>query len=161
MIFSRDLLSPGKWTTDSRTGKQYLVIDLSGDFSHDRYRDLCERQGARLPEPRNEEENNFLDSLDTEMFVLGINDKEVEGHWVFDSDNSSVTWFNWAKYDGIPNGGTEDNCVYMVRNFHSSKTRHTKTSWSDYPCTSTWNYDGAEKQIVCERAIEGNRYISH
>ena len=121
-------------------------MNLDGSFSHDRCQDLCQNLGGKLPEPRNEIENNFLDSLDICNFVLGINDKEVEGQWVFDSDNTKVTWFDWEIYGGIPNGGTTQNCAFMHHN------------WADYKCESTSFYDVQKRQLVCERVgTQGNR----
>ena len=117
---------------------------------HDRYRHLCDDQGGKLPEPRNEKENDFLDSLNTEMFVLGINDKVVEGTWVFDSDNSKVRWTKWARYDSIPNEGRDGNCAFMTRNYRSQELLHTKDAWSDYPCADTF-YNNIPHQLVCER----------
>ena len=149
-IINPRLLPPGNWMTDTRTGKQYIVLDTV-NFTHAGDRKLCEQQGGRLPEPRDEDENNFLDSLNTEMFSLGMTDENVEGQWVWDSDGSKVTWFNWAKYDGIPNGGTTDNCAYMVRNTKSSRAGHTKKSWADKRCHYYDYYDKLSKQLVCER----------
>ena len=59
-----------------------------------------------MPEPRDEQENLFIDSLGSEMLMLGINDEAVEGTWVFDSDGSPVDWskpwIQWRDYPGIP-----------------------------------------------------------
>ena len=158
MVLSRDYLSSGNWTTDPSTGKQYLVMDLDGSLSHDRYRDLCAKQGGKLPEPRNEEENNFLVSLDLDMFVLGINDKKVEGRWVYDSDSSPLTWFYW--FNGTRNQfnyrwyeKTNLNCVMMVRTLPGSLVLST---WSIYRCESKM-FDVFSKQLVCERqGLQGN-----
>ena len=154
MVFSRNFLSSDNWRIDPNTGKQYL-IPHKGSFAHDVYRDLCKRHGAKLPEPHNEEENDFLDSLNTEMFVLGINDKEVVGQWRFDSDNSPVTWFNWAQKDGIPNRWPNANCAHMLRNVGDNNhwSGYSKKSWSNYICESVPFYDTKRKQLVCERDL--------
>ena len=129
-------------------------MDIYGSFSHDRYQDLCQNLGGKLPEPRNEKENKFLETLtthpleklDTSNFVLGINDKEVEGQWVFDSDNSQVTWFDWAENGGIPKDRTPYNCVFM------------NLDWRDYKCESSPIFDAQRKHLVCERfSTQGNR----
>ena len=124
-------------------------------LSHDFWQDLCKQQGGILPEPRDEAENDFLDSLDAQMFVLGINDKKVEGQWVFDSDNTSVEWVNWAQYGSVNNRNSEDNCVFMVRHsliFENENTNgHTPKSWSDYRCESRLKRDEEPKQLVCQK----------
>ena len=113
---------------------------------------LCLRIGGKLPEPRDEGENDFLASLDTDMFVLGINDKQVEGHWVFDSDGSQVTWFSWAQYaDTAPNDGPAGNCAYVIRELNDHHSGHTKKSWEDKRCGYYSFYDSYDKQLVCER----------
>ena len=70
------------WQLNVKTGKQYKVLDYAGDFTHDSYQQKCELEGGKLPEPRDQTDNNFLDSLDTDAFVLGIK-KQAEGQWVF------------------------------------------------------------------------------
>ena len=158
-IINPRLLPPGNWMTDNRTGKQYIVLDTV-NFTHAGDRKLCEQQGGRLPEPRDEDENNFLDSLNTEMFMLGMNDEDVEGQWVWDSDGSKVTWYNWAKYNGVPNGGSADNCAYMVRNLNTHIAGHTKKSWVDRGCHHISYYDKYPMDLVCERGGEkGNLLV--
>ena len=96
IISSCDPLSPDDiWKTDPMTGKQYLVKDLAVSLAQKRYR--------RLLEPRDEGENNFLDSLNTDNFGPGMNGKVVDGQWVWESDGSPVTWFHWAEYGWTPN----------------------------------------------------------
>ena len=69
--------SPGQWITDARTGKQYLVLDTD-DIKHDQVQQQCHIHGGFLPEPRDEKDNQFLDSLDTDTFLLGLTDSAVE-----------------------------------------------------------------------------------
>ena len=86
------------------------------------------------------------------MFILGMNDKEVEGQWVWDSDGSLVTWFNWVNYEENPNGGRRLNCAYMVRNTNSDNAGHTKKGWADMNCGHNSWYDSKNKHLVCEKA---------
>ena len=112
----------------------------------------CKNIGGHLPEPRNEQENLFLNSLGSEMFTLGINDEEVEGQWVFDSDGSPLTWFSWAKfrdYPDAPNGGRNQNCAMMRRNFDSQHVGHRDQDWGDFWCNS--KSQDQPKSLICEQ----------
>ena len=135
-------------------------MSISGKFKHDRMRDMCKQYGGKLSEPKNEGENNFLASLNTDKFVLGMNDKKVEGQWVWDSDGSKVTWFNWAKYGWMPNGGRSDNCAYMVRDFNNLLPLHQRKDWADMKCSSILAYDLSDKSLVCERSAPKGKHIT-
>ena len=113
-----------------------------------------------LPEPRTEAENNYLDSLGAEMFYLGINDKDTEGSWRFNSDSSIVTWQYWAEFDNRPedpNGGENENCAIMMRNTLRESTVTETSSWADVQCdgSSIWS----TMSLVCERAGK-YRYVT-
>ena len=49
-------------------------------------------------------------SITNAGFWLGINDKRSEGSWVYDTDETSVT-FSIPWYPGEPNGGRGQNCL--------------------------------------------------
>ena len=74
--------------TDARTGKQYIVLETS-TLNFDENIATCARYNAILPEPKTEEENNFLDSLDAETFPLGRK-------FIVNIDGQSLSLFPFA-----------------------------------------------------------------
>ena len=107
----------GGWVADPRTGKEYMVLEMSAStLNHDTNQEKCRKIEGHLPEPRDEQDNLFLDSLGAERFVLGINDNKVEGQWVFESDGSPVNWLSWANFQGRESWPrkTNGNCVSMT-----------------------------------------------
>ena len=130
-----------------------MVLDTD-DLVYDVIQQVCHNHGGFLPEPRDEAENTFLDSLGTEMFTLGMTDRDVEGQWVWDSDGSLVTWTKWVQYTGSkpsPNGGDVENCALMMRNFNSQADGHTSDSWGDYRCGSTSFWNSKPISLVCQK----------
>ena len=118
----------------------------------------CHNHGGFLPEPKNEIENQFLNSLDTEMFPLGMSDNKAEGQWIWASDGSPVTWTSWIEKwsiegDGEPDGGTEEGCAAMLRNHVAEFPGHRIDGWIDYPCdgVSRKNLVNASKSLICQR----------
>ena len=148
-IISKEIfqMSPVNWVTDTRTGKQYLVLDTD-HLVHDDLQQVCHNIGGFLPEPRDERENQFLDSLATDMFTLGMSDKLVEGEWVWDSDGSPVTWFRWI---GQPGGGTKENFALMVRKQFSDYAGYTSDGWLDYTTIANSRLRREPKSLICER----------
>ena len=141
------------WITDARTGKQYMVQDTD-DLVYDVNKQACQNLGGFLPEPRDEAENQFLDSLGSHSFMLGLNDKVTEGQWVWDSDGSPVTWKNfirWSDGDQEPNGGQPEYCVFMLRQYVSSRGGHRTDGWVDYDCKSYASIRAAPTSLVCQR----------
>ena len=128
---------------DPTTGKKYLVGEKQHNFLTSRIK--CSRYGGHLPEPRNEHENNFLDKLtpNSNKFFLGMTDAETEGDWVWRTDSTSVTWYNWKVWGddrgAEPNGGQEENCVVMLK----LTERGESSKWGDRPCSDT-------ATVVCE-----------
>ena len=146
-------MSTGNWVTDERTKKQYLVLETD-DLVYDDLQQVCHNHGGFLPEPRDEAENQFLDSLGTEMFTLGMTDRDVEGQWVWDSDGSPVTWktwVHWTDYGSIPNGGTGKNCALMLRHLQSEWRGHRTDGWADYSCTSDSALKTLPKSLICQK----------
>ena len=76
----------------------------------------CEKDGAELPVPRSDEENEYFATLgqkngQNRSIWLGINDLETEGVWV-DNDGKRISYQNW-RY-GEPNnvdGGEDAVCI--------------------------------------------------
>ena len=136
---------------DSRTGKQYVVIE-SGRKSFSESKTICTDLGGYLPEPRDNLENNFLDSLNSKTFYLGMTDSAVEGDWVWQTDSTQVTWKKWAdwtdpSFSDPPNGGTDENCAWMLKQFQKSLSGHSTKAWADRGCSEPID----EMTVVCEK----------
>ena len=119
-------------------------------------RQVCHNHGGFLPEPRDEGDNQFLDSLDADTFTLGMTDRDVEGQWVWESDGSPVTWFRWVKWNDqsknarAPNGGLAEQCAVMRRQVES-RTRVGPDGWEDYPCASRSYFRSQPTNLICQR----------
>ena len=146
-------MSTDNWITDKRTGKQYMVLNTH-DLVYDDLQQWCSEYGGFLPEPKDEQENQFLDSLDTDMFALGMTDRKEEGVFVWDSDGSPVTWTSWIKWTAThsePNGGPDSNCVIMARGMYSENVGHRTDGWVDYNCNSYPYYKSQPKSLICQK----------
>jgi len=149
-----DVVSQSKWVTDATTGKQYTVLETS-TLDFDENTQTCASYNAILPEPRTEEENNFLDSLNAQTFPLGLTDKEEEGVWRWDSDGALVNWQYWANfrtYGPDPNGGTNENCVVMVKYVLENDILTSSASWVDIKCHNITSSAITKKNLVCQKA---------
>ena len=149
-IFVHSHITTAKWVTDDATGKQYIVLETS-TLNFDQNKETCASYNAILPEPRTEEENDFLNSLDAQLFPLGLNDKEKEGVWRWDSDGSPVNWKYWAHFKTFgpqPNGGRVENCVVMIKHHHESDLLTSTASWADVACRQR---QIATKNLVCQK----------
>ena len=110
--------------------------------------DLCAAKEAILPEPRSEAENNFLVDLEGELSPLGMNDDEVEGTWVWDSDGSPVGFSNFESGEG--RDGADENCALLGR--HVQKDTKMLNVWHDYKCGSEdWFESRPTKRLICQR----------
>ena len=119
------------------------------DLVYDVNQQVCHNHGGFLPEPRDEQENQFLYDLSTKTFTLGMTDRDVEGQWVWSSDGSSVAWLPWDVSKTVtsaaePNGGSSAGCAIMMRSYALS-------SWADYPCASTAYFNTQPRSLICQR----------
>ena len=129
------------------------------DLLHDENQQVCHSYGGQLPEPRDEGENKFLDSLGTGAFLLGMTDTETEGQWVWDSDGSEVNWKNWMDWStdsDEPYRGDEENCVVMAQDMWNNIAGHKSDGWVDVPCDDSGYYIGIQHgskatSLICER----------
>ena len=141
--------------TDDATGKQYTVLETS-TLNFDENTQTCASYNAILPEPRTEEENDFLNSLDAQLFPLGLTDMAEEGVWRWESDGSLVTWFLWAAFLPYgsnvqlsdPNGGRDENCVVMVKHYAHTLRLTSTASWADIACRGK---QISPKNLVCQK----------
>ena len=125
--------------------REYHVFDNLPKLNFEGLTQTCARyNNSILPEPRTEEENNFLLDLDSSFIPLGLNDKKEEGVWRWDSDGSLVSWLHWHKTQ--PNGGRRENCAVMDKRFSSL--------WSDWPCVySPVGKRNGPIRLVCQRIL--------
>ena len=121
----------------------YLVLDTS-TFAHEVNKAECQQHDGFLPEPRNEQENEFLNGLNTQMFPLGINDSETEGSWVFNSDGSPVVYQNWRSSRRSQRNLA--NCAQMFRHYLDGGA-----TWGDYPCDSDSFMESLSKSLICQK----------
>ena len=100
--------------------------------------------GGRLVEPRENgtmtNVTNHAKSVGITKFWLGIHDKNLDGSFVYASDNSTIDWSNWALGQS-GNNSTGKNCVQVT---DSGK-------WSGLPC------EGNERSPICMR---GSKLLS-
>ena len=134
------------WITDPKTKKQYLILSTD-NLKYDEVQQVCHNLGAFLPEPRNHDENQFLDDLGSHMFALGMTDKKKEGTWVYETDGAEVTLDSWIYNE--PNGKRIDNCALMIRD-HRDYSEHTN-QWLDYSCSLGSVFGSSPKSVVCQR----------
>ncbi|XP_069136198.1 lactose-binding lectin l-2-like isoform X2 [Argopecten irradians] len=95
--------------------------------------DECIKHGSNLVKIETPEENSWLKN---NQFIQGnpwIGAYTVTRVvWIWVSDNSTVTYNDWAAWEPNDSGGEED-CVHI----HSG-------GWNDLPCTSTVSH-------ICEK----------
>ena len=147
-------LADRKWKTDPNSGKLYLKESSDWNVesrNRDSAKTNCLKAGGMLPEPRNKEENDFLNSFQTNVFFLGMTDTSVEGSWVFDSDQSAVNKTFWRR--GDPAGGINKNCAVMTRNLETSNAER----WSTVGCTYS---PSGKSSVICENTRKYNSYLS-
>ena len=69
-------------------------------------------------------------------YWIGIDDKSIEGNFVYASDGKPIVWTNWSPVEPNSWQGKNEDCV--ARDWGLSDT------WSDVPCET--NYP-----VICER----------
>ena len=147
MLYSIHFLD--QYVTDPRTKKEYFVRETS-TLNHDVNQEICKKNGGILPEPRDEGENLFLDSLGSDKFVLGI--RQVQGHWVFDSDGSEVNWKSWVNWVNNPDPPIgRGDCIIMLRHHGERFAGHRSQDWSDVPCESNDYLNNLPSSLVCQK----------
>ena len=113
-------------------------------MAHGANQEICLQHGGILPEPRSQEENDFLNNLNTDMFPLGLRDVETEGSWLWDSDGSPVIYTNWRP--GQPQGGVNENCAFVYRN-----KNNLGPLWGDLRCLPSSHMEQQNKNLICQR----------
>ena len=115
--------------TNTFSGIKYQVYESEGQKSYHQARSFCLKAGGKLPEPRTEYENNYLNSTTLKAFYLSISDEEVEGAWAY-ADGSPITWNSWGHDTPWkePNGGSGENFAIMLKQWIESALSHR---WAD------------------------------
>ena len=107
---------------DNAKDRVFHIAKWSNAKTFKRALKFCKKKGGMLFEPRDERITKILysqmESENIESFWLGVHDKINEGYFVYASDNSVVTWQDWAV--GQP--------TFLERNQHCVAARNT---WSN------------------------------
>ena len=100
---------------------------------------ICADNGGFLPEPRSEQERNFLREFTQITFWLGAI-RSSEGEYIWLSDGTKVVYTNWLSASD-PHGTT--HCV----------SRDDAANWVASPCTIQCDGDDrAYCNLVCQRS---------
>ena len=97
---------------------------LYGRKTWDAAKRACEEDGAELPVPRSDDENEYFATLrpGQSSIWLGINDVETEGVWV-DNDGKRISYQNW-RY-GEPNNADGGEDAVIIGRWNDS------SQWND------------------------------
>ena len=128
---------PDDWTTDPGTGKQYRVVRYEFP-NHTESQRICAENGGFLPEPRSQEENEFLRDFTINTFWLGAV-RSSGDRFVWLSDGTDLDYNNW--HQDQSNLGKD--CGYRFYDTDVWGTRH---------CSFLCNYCGPSKP-VCQRNV--------
>jgi len=124
-------------TTGIVEGTCYLFSQVKK--SHDDAKSSCESHNGKLFEPKTLSINNGVWDKFKEVYSgnvwtwIGINDKETEGTWVYESDSAPVAIQPVPWTSGEPsNSASAEHCG----SFYTSFVR----TWNDRRCTDTMEY---------------------
>jgi hypothetical protein len=78
---------------------------------------------------------NCLTDQNGEDFWIGVNDIDIEGDWVWESDKSKLLFSDW--HDGEPNHYNNGDCCQI-------KWYNLLYRWNDEPCHASFLY-------ICEK----------
>lgn len=116
----------------SLTGACYL---LSGEVATwGEAGERCRLWGGALASPDSPEEDAFVAEQVVADTWIGLNDRAVEGVWVWDANGEEADWDRWAAAQPDDFGGNED-CV---------EWRVDGGGWNDRPCDDL-------RAFLCER----------
>jgi len=117
-----------------RPGSSVACYASGGDkgMKFDDAVEKCASMGGFLAEPRSDyETENVVSVLNwNASYWIGITDHGEEGHFVWSSDDTEITYSNWGKNEPN-NAGGKQNCVQLwVYRDHQ---------WDDQQCSKTSN----------------------
>ena len=146
------------WVTEPTTGNEYTVLKTS-TLNRQEAKDTCARYGGILPEPNTYQENHFIAGLDAQVFLLGMNDKESEGTWRWDSNDRRVGWlYLAARYPprGLyQNRRSNENCVVMFKYLARDRVTWNYVQVPLIPCVDNLveKIDIDTVSLVCQKVF--------
>ena len=112
---------------------------------HNEAQQLCANHGAMLPEPRSQEDNEFLKTLtSTQDFLLGMK-RNDSGIWVWDSDGEPVVYDGWRGVVITDNHDTNKHCGAMSQS-------PTAGGWFDMECVYNPTQVLPTTALICEQS---------
>lgn len=130
--------------------KQYINLHQpSGNVNHSRR--LCANAGGFIPKPRNPVEYEYLKTIaPNSTFVIGVNDHATEGVWMWDDEDTRVSWLPWMVWgynrDIVnPSGGRFMQCVLSFEGWMDKIWWEAR--WIDTICRQL----GPATTVVCEK----------
>ncbi|CAC5356428.1 MRC [Mytilus coruscus] len=82
---------------------------------------------------------------------IGLNDRQTDGHWVWDSDNSTLTYNDWDPNE--PNGGERENCCMFCK----TRCRLSSFRWNDFPYNLELGYQCTVRTLRVDADKTGAR----
>jgi len=132
---------PDEWSGNANNCYKYYGTKLTYDDA----RLQCRKDGGRLAEPRNPEENKFIFSLvpkcssfDCSHSWIGINDQENEGSFTYD-DGSALEYTDWRSNEPTKNRENDEDCVHQGSN--------KEPEWNDRKCDVEYGF-------ICEMKMQ-------
>ncbi|XP_052257729.1 brevican core protein-like isoform X3 [Dreissena polymorpha] len=107
-------------------GSCYHFGHVQGTYTESEH--YCRQRGGHLADIMTSLENDFVKNhareMQTHHWWTGLNDQVVEGHFIWDDDDTEATFTEWGTNQ--PEGGGED-CVAL--------DYQDGYMWGDFPCT--------------------------
>ena len=139
---------PDDWDASADGSRCYRVF--AGAVDWPTARDECAIEGGTLATVHSADDNDQLFALASGLsgtaIWLGLNDRSVEGDWVWTSGEGTdyTAWLGEAGREQ-PDGGTAENCAEM---FHDGSSEPTwRGLWADMECDSIAHVGG----YACEQ----------
>ena len=139
---------PDDWEASADGSRCYRVFAGAVDWLT--ARDDCATEGGTLATVHSADDNDQLYALASGLsgtsIWLGLNDRSIEGDWVWTSGEASdyTEWLSEAGREQ-PDGGTTENCAEM---FHDGSSEPTwRGLWADMECDSSAHVGG----YACEQ----------
>jgi len=115
------------WLRRDKVSNCYLFG--TKDMNFDEAKEFCEENGGMLVEPRTRRQTRVINKMIKKLagdksYWTGLTDKANEGTFLWESDNSEVSYSNWNKWE--PNNLWNEDCVQL--------RRQVGHKWNDKSC---------------------------
>ena len=121
--------SPG-CPTGYEENDDYCYMMGDGELTFQEAAAACLANNSYLIEPRTPELNDIAKAYaGSDKLWIGATDISEEGTWLWQSDNTTLTYFDWAP-NQPNNGGPGQDCVAIQGN----------GQWGDIQCSATRPY---------------------